>query len=50
LSTVARNLYRVAVLFKKLPLGFSDERSKEKAVNSKLGAISTKVEEKSGDD
>jgi hypothetical protein len=43
-------LHRVAVLFKKLPLGFSDERSKEKAVNSKLGTISTKVEEKSGDD
>ena len=50
LNSVARNLHGVAVLFKKLPLGFSDERSKEKAVNSKLGAVSTKVEEKSRDD
>jgi hypothetical protein len=45
LNSVTRNLYRVAILFKKLPLGFSDGRSKEKAVNSKLGTISTKVEE-----
>ena len=47
MNSIARNLHRIAVLFKKLSLGFSDERSKEKAANSKLGAVSTKVEEKS---
>ena len=40
----------IAIFYKKLPFSISDERSKEKTVDSKLWTILTKVEKKSGYD
>ena len=38
----------ITIFYKKLPFSISDERSKEKTVDSKLWTILTKVEKKSG--
>ena len=45
-SSVSWQLDRVAILHKKLPFGICDKSRKETAVDSKLGTIWTKVEEK----